>query len=326
MALQRRAAAKVPPQGAGKTLLGYLSGRFNYHSCDEWRNRILKGELSLNDEICTDPDRILQLNEMLEYHPEQLIEPAVCKDYRIIYEDDTLLVIDKPGNLPVHPAGPYFAHTLWALLKESGYENIHFVNRLDRETSGLMIAAKDAESAAKLNTTLPDMFKRYNAVIHGTFPDSMTADGYLITDTTSPIRKKQRFISCNEVENGFELPEKAVEVKTVFTLLKSNGKFSLLNAVLQTGRMHQIRATLHSLGYPVAGDKLYGLDEQFYRKLALDTLTFEDRQKLVLNRQALHCCEISFEHPVSNKKITLQSPIPLEMEEVVDLGKGKKPF
>ena len=326
MALQRRAAAKVPPQGAGKTLSGYLSGRFNYHSSEEWRNRILQGELSLNGELCTDPDRILQANELLEYHPAQLIEPDVRKDYRIVYEDDTLLVIDKPGNLPVHPAGPYFAHTLWALLKESGYENIHFVNRLDRETSGLMIAAKDAESAAKLNATLPDMYKRYNVVVHGTFPASMTAEGYLITDTASPIRKKQCFISNKDVENGFELPEKAVEVKTQFTLIKTNGNFSLLNAVLKTGRMHQIRATLHSTGHPVAGDKLYGLNEQFYRKLALDTLTSEDRQQLILNRQALHCCEISFEHPVSSQKITLQSPIPNEMEKLVGLGEGKKTF
>ena len=316
MALQRRAAAKVPPQGADKTLLSYLSGRFNYHSSEEWRSRILQGELSINEAVCTDPERILQAGEMLEYHPAQLIEPAVRKDYKIVYEDEFLLVIDKPGNLPVHPAGPYFAHTLWALLKESGYENIHFVNRLDRETSGLMIAAKDGETAGKLSTTLPDMFKCYNTVVHGTFPDSMTAEGYLITDTVSPIRKKQRFVSNNEVKNGFELPEKAVEVKTQFTIIKSNGKFSLVNAVLQTGRMHQIRATLCSLGYPVTGDKLYGVNEQFYRKLALDTLTADDRRELVLDRQALHCCEISFIHPVSEQKITLHSPVPEEFTQL----------
>ena len=316
MALQRRAAAKVPPQGAGKTLLSYLSGRFNYHSCEEWRNRILQGELSINEAVCTDPERILQAGEMLEYHPAQLIEPAVRKDYKIVYEDEFLLVIDKPGNLPVHPAGPYFAHTLWAFLKESGYENIHFVNRLDRETSGLMIAAKDGETAGKLSTTLPDMFKCYNTVVHGTFPESMTAEGYLITDTFSPIRKKQRFVSNNEVKNGFELPEKAVEVKTQFDLIKSNGKFSLVNAVLQTGRMHQIRATLCSLGYPVTGDKLYGVNEQFYRKLALDTLNADDRRELVLDHQALHCCEISFIHPVSEQKITLHSPVPEEFTQL----------
>lgn len=316
MALQRRAAAKVPPQGAGKTLLSYLSGRFNYHSCEEWRNRILQGELSINEAVCTDPERILQADEMLEYHPAQLIEPAVRKDYKIVYEDEFLLVIDKPGNLPVHPAGPYFAHTLWAFLKESGYENIHFVNRLDRETSGLMIAAKNGETAGKLSTTLVDMFKCYNTVVHGTFPDSMTAEGYLITDTVSPIRKKQRFVSNNEVKNGFELPEKAVEVKTQFDLIKSNGKFSLVNAVLQTGRMHQIRATLCSLGYPVTGDKLYGVNEQFYRKLALDTLTADDRRELVLDHQALHCCEISFIHPVSEQKITLHTPVPEEFTQL----------
>lgn len=316
MALQRRAAAKVPPQGAGKSLLDYLQSRFNYHSSEEWLQRIIQGELSLNGAVCTDPEQILHLNELLEYHPAQLIEPAVRRDYRIIYEDEWLLVIDKPGNLPVHPAGPYFAHTLWALLKEAGYEDIHFVNRLDRETSGLMIAAKDAESAAKLNATLPDMFKRYNVVIHGTFPESLTAAGYLAPDTTSPIRKKQRFIADPAARNMPELPARAVSVQTDFQRLQSNDQFSLLNAVLQTGRMHQIRATLCSLGYPVAGDKLYGVNEQFYRKLALDTLTEDDRRELVLDRQALHCCEISFIHPASEQKITLQSPVPEEFTQL----------
>ena len=300
--------------GANLLLADYLAGRFTYRSRDEWCERIASGEITLNGQIVP-PETRLALHDLIEYRPGDIIEPPADLDYHIVYEDDMILVIDKPGNLCMHPAGPFFKHTLWHLLC-SKYGNIHFVNRLDRETSGLMIAAKDGETAGKLSTTLPDMFKCYNTVVHGTFPESMTAEGYLITDTFSPIRKKQRFVSNNEVKNGFELPEKAVEVKTQFDLIKSNGKFSLVNAVLQTGRMHQIRATLCSLGYPVTGDKLYGVNEQFYRKLALDTLNADDRRELVLDHQALHCCEISFIHPVSEQKITLHSPVPEEFTQL----------
>ena len=314
--MKRVVAAQLPPAAEGLTLLDYLACRFNYHTREVWDEKIAGGLLHLAGAVCCDPERILHKGELLEYFPELLPEPPVNTSYKILYEDEHLFVIDKPGNLPVHPAGAYFNHTLWVLLQEDGIGKVHFVNRLDRETSGVLIAAKSSEIAGILAGKLEEMRKLYYVIVHGSFPEELSAEGFLIKDEKSFIRKKQRFVSNDEVENGFQLPEKAVAVKTKFSLIKSNGKFSLVNAVLQTGRMHQIRATLHTMGYPVAGDKLYGVNEQFYRKLALDTLTDDDRKTLVLTRQALHCCEISFEHPASNEKITLQSPTPTEMEEL----------
>ena len=82
--------------------------------------------------------------------------------------------------------------------------------------------------------------------------------------------------------------------------------------------MHQIRATLSSIGFPVAGDKLYGLDEGFYRRLALDELSQADWERLVLPRQALHCAEISFVHPINTQTLTFQSPLPIEMASIVE--------
>ena len=104
-----------------------------------------------------------------------------------------------------------------------------------------------------------------------------------------------------------------MSAETLFTPLQSNERFTLLSATLRTGRMHQIRATLHSLGYPVAGDKLYGLDEQFYRRFALDSLSNEDRKALILDRQALHCCKLSFTHPVSGEILSFKSELPPEI-------------
>ena len=143
--------------------------------------------------------------------------------------------------------------------------------------------------------------------MHGDFPEQLHACGFLVPDKDSPIKKKLKF-----VENAVDISE-AMAVETYFELLKKNNGFSLLSARLLTGRMHQIRATLRGLGYPVVGDKLYGLDEQFYRRFALDTLTAEDRQALILDRQALHCCKLSFAHPVSGEILTFTSELPLEI-------------
>ena len=191
--MKRRVAAKLPSTASGVELLDYLSGRFAYHSREDWCQKIHDGELALDGAVCRDPQRVLCSNSLLEYFPQNLEEPAVNCDYQIIYEDECLLVIDKPGNLPVHPAGPYFAHTLWALLHDAGYEKIHFVNRLDRETSGLMIAAKNSDAASTLASALPEMVKTYQVVVHGTFPEELTAVGFLAHDERSGIRKKQRF-------------------------------------------------------------------------------------------------------------------------------------
>ena len=311
--MKRRVVSTLPAAAENQTLLAYLSGRFNYHSREEWQQKIAQGELLLNGAGCCNPEQMLQCGMILEYVPQMLCEPAVATDYRIVYADDVLLVIDKPGNLPVHPAGPYFANTLWALLEKAGYGKLHMVNRLDRETSGLLIAARTAQSAGELAKTLPAMRKCYYTLVHGNFPDRVCARGWLTGDTRSPIRKKQQFICAGE-----PLPEqvKAAAVETVFTPLQYNNDYTLLSAELHTGKMHQIRATLHGLGYPVVGDKLYGLNEQFYRQLALDTLSDDSRRQLVLPRQALHCSELSFVHPVSNVKLHFKTPLP---EEILNL-------
>ncbi len=315
--MKRHVAAKMPPQADGMTLLDYLATRFNYHSREDWQARICNGELSLSGKVCTDPATVLVKDTLLEYTPENLLEPAVNTNFSIIYEDDYLLVIDKPGNLPVHPAGPYFNHTLWALLVDQNYGKVHMVNRLDRETSGLLIAAKTAKIAGALAETLPDMLKKYQVAVHGNFPQQVHAQGFLVKDTASVIRKKQRYIDGKDFSS--EDKSTATAVETLFTLQQSSGDFSLVNALLRTGRMHQIRATLHSLNYPVIGDKLYGLDENFYRRLALDTLDDADWQKLILPRQALHCAEMSFVHPVSGRELNFSSPLPAEIAALFQL-------
>lgn len=305
--MKRRIESIVPVRDAGKTLLAMLAGRFTYRSGEEWQERIRRGELFVNGLPAT-PETILAPGDTVRYQPGDLVEPPVRSDFRIVLEDADLLVIDKPGNLPVHPAGPYFEHTLWGLLHDD-HPELHFVNRLDRETSGLLLAARNAVCAAQLSRQLPTMFKRYLVIVHGAFSGAMTAAGALVRDETSAIRKKRRFLP------GATTGERAVT--DLRELRQANG-FTLVEAVLHTGRFHQVRATLASLGFPVAGDKLYGLDEGFYLRLRGDRLTPEDRAKLILDRQALHCAALGFRHPVSGEELRFTSALPPEMAALLE--------
>ena len=303
---QRIIRTSIDWSGADLILADYLAGRFTYRSREEWCERIISGEITLNGLIVS-PETRLALHDQLEYRPGDIVEPPADLDYKIVFEDEQVAVIDKPGNLCMHPAGPFFKHTLWHLLC-SKYGTIHFVNRLDRETSGLLLAAKDPKSAKRLSKNITA--KRYQVIIHGNFPENLSASGFL-QSANSIVRKKRRFV--------FEMPDAPPfeSSNTVFCKLAFANNLSLVEATLHTGRMHQIRATLHSLGYPVAGDKLYGLDENFYLKQRSGELSETDRQKLLIPRQALHSSFLEFIHPATGEKLAFSAPLPPEMSQLI---------
>jgi 23S rRNA pseudouridine955/2504/2580 synthase/23S rRNA pseudouridine1911/1915/1917 synthase len=303
---RRKVRSSIDWSSCGQTLVNFLSSRFPYRDSDGWKNVIANGEITINGKAAA-PDMILALHDVVEYQPGELPEPPADMDYKIIFEDENLLVINKPGNLCVHPAGPFFKHTLWHMLC-SKYGDIHFVNRLDRETSGLMIAVKNKQTASKFTRRELILEKIYTVMVYGRFPEKVCASGFLCKDYNSSIRKKRHFHSEEP-----EVPSESAE--TLLELLSTNGCFSLVRATLGTGRMHQIRATVCSLGYPVVGDKLYGPDETFYLKQKSETLTDEDKKLLCLPRQALHASKLVFEHPYTGEKMTFTSPAPFSIPE-----------
>ncbi len=293
----------------GMSLLQFLSGRFTYRSADEWAERIRGNEITLNGKTVA-PEYILQMHDCIEYHPQDIPEPPARKDFRIVYEDDDILVIDKPGNLCVHPSGPFYQNTLWYLLRQN-YPHIHFVNRLDRETSGLLLAAKSPEAARKIAETDAVSNKTYLAIVHGNFTEKIDASGFLVS-ANSVVRKKRHFI----MENPEELTgETSV---TYLSPEKSGANFSLVRAVLGTGRTHQIRATLCSLGFPLVGDKLYGLNENFFLKQKSEDFTPEELAQLILRRQALHSTSFTFKHPASGETMEFNAPLPGELQSFVN--------
>jgi 23S rRNA pseudouridine955/2504/2580 synthase/23S rRNA pseudouridine1911/1915/1917 synthase len=304
--------SKIPVSAEGARLDDYLSSRFTYHQADKWREIIADGQILLNEKTC-EPENILHAEDIIKYIPENLEEPPVDLNYSIVYEDEYVFVINKSGNLPCHPAGPFFKHTLWHHISNL-HGKIYLVNRLDRETSGLLIAARSPEIAGKSAKQQDLMKKEYRALVFGKFPESVNAEGYLTKDSESIVRKKRRFIFENQLPAE---AEKAEAVNTFLGPLWSNDRFSLVKAILKTGRLHQIRATLFSLGFPLVGDKLYGPDDRIYLKIREDKISQDDWNKLVMHRQALHSYRLNFIHPVTRKEMEFTAEIPNDMQSLM---------
>ncbi len=286
--MQRIVASILSEEMAGTPLLDFLSARFTYHNREEWRRLVSCGRILINNAPAA-VDYVICGGDEMRYLPEPRMEPEVSWEVGRIFEDDEYLVLDKPANLPCHPAGIFFDNTLWAALKEGRLDGIpaidefYFVNRLDRETSGIVLVAKN-KRAAKVR--LAGAQKKYRVLVEGSFPETIDANGYLGIDASSQINKKRCF--------RFEPFQDAQTAHTIFYKLKEKDGLSLLEATLLTGRTHQIRATLRSLGFPVVGDKLYGIDETIFLRFIAGKMTADDIRRLRLPFQALHAFSLSF--------------------------------
>lgn len=219
-----------------------------------------------------------------EQRPVRMISPEEVPGW-VVHEDDALLVVDKPGDVVCHPskAGPW-SSLVGALREHFRLEKVHLVFRLDRETSGLVVLAKHAAMASRLQTAVQErrVDKAYLAILTGELRAPITVDQPLGDDVTTPV-----FIKSAVVAAGAGQP-----AVTHFRPIEARHGFTLARVVTETGRKHQIRAHAQWLGHPLVGDKIYGPDARLY-------LEFVDRgwsealaEKLLLPRQALHCAEI----------------------------------
>jgi 23S rRNA pseudouridine955/2504/2580 synthase/23S rRNA pseudouridine1911/1915/1917 synthase len=324
--LARKTAVVVKPEYAGCLVLDFVAARFTYRSREAWQQELEAGRFLLGGERAASHS-LLAAGDRLVYLLPELQEPPVDQDFVVLYEDDDLLVVDKPASLPCHPAGCFFRHTLWTLLQERhGLPKPSLINRLDRETSGIVLVAKNKQAARLCYQQFASrqVHKRYLVLVEGEFPFAdLQADGCLAPDPASIIRKKVRFYPSDVIAAA---PAGAVPCSTVLRRLRSDNGISLLEAIPVTGRCHQIRATLCSLGFPVVGDKLYGVDEQLFLRFRQGGLTAADHQRLRLERQALHAATLRLRHPSSGRELEFRSPLPAAMQSLLGLGGETVPF
>lgn len=250
---------------------------------------------------------------------ERKPEPEVSFDYKVIYEDDIFFIVNKPSNLPVHPAGRYFFNTLLIHLKTHGHkdplklEHEYFlVHRIDKETSGILVMTKDKDVCTHLTRQFAERKteKRYLAIVRGVPPEEFEVDLAMKRATGSLVDLK---MAITPEEQGGQ------PAYTRFRRLEVVGDFSLVECFPKTGRQHQIRVHLDAAGFPIVGDKLYGMsEEEAFRFYERENLSAEAWANLLLPRHALHAAGIRFEHPITGQMIEFNSELPEDLQRFLD--------
>ena len=211
--------------------------------------------------------------------------------FEIVDEDADLLVINKPAGLVCHPtkAGP-LSSLVGRLRLHLGPESpAHLINRLDRETSGLVLVAKHSAAAGELGKIWESrqVEKEYAAIVHGHVAvDQFVIEAPLGRDVQSAVAIKD----CVRRDGHAAQTEGAVCRR----FSRDGRPFSLLRLIPRTGRKHQLRIHLAHFGHPIVGDKLYGGDEDLYLALVENRLTDEQRTRLILDHHALHAGKLTF--------------------------------
>jgi len=293
--------ARVPSEAAGERLDRFLAGlpevgsraaaeRVLATALVDGRARPKSYRLEGGEEVAFEPPEA----------PRSSLEPEAM-DLRLAFEDEHLLVVDKPAGLVVHPAPGHatgtLVHGLLALDPEGGEEPERpgIVHRLDRDTSGLLVVARSQEAHRRLQELVREraVEREYLALVVGR-PRSRAGriEAPIGRDRHDPVRHSL----------DTDSPRGAV---THFEVVEQLARHTLLRVALETGRTHQIRVHLEAIGLPVAGDPVYGRPGE-----------------LGLERQFLHAARLAFPHPVTGERVEAESPLPADLAAALDRARA----
>ncbi|NDB82255.1 MAG: RluA family pseudouridine synthase [Alphaproteobacteria bacterium] len=281
---------------------------------------IKKGEVLVGNIVYTDPSKIISSESIIEIcnieanHTDTSVTPKEM-DINIIYEDNDLIVINKQAGLTVHPGAGNYQDTLVNGLLYKYHEELSSVNdetrpgivhRLDRETSGLMVVAKNNQSHLSLSTQIAnrDAKRKYMCITWG-IPKIHTSSVKTQIGRSHKDRTKMTVLN-------FGGKEAITHYRT--QEIYANGLFSLVEATLDTGRTHQIRVHMSHIGCSIVGDKVYGANQRKLKSLQNQFLRTNIEQ---IDRQALHAYYLSFSHPVTQEFMEFTTELPEDMEKLV---------
>ncbi|MFO0693518.1 MAG: RluA family pseudouridine synthase [Polyangiales bacterium] len=229
-------------------------------------------------------------------------EPDVSTAFGVLYEDEHILVVDKPAGLPVHPSASYHKKTLtYALRERYGDPAPQIAHRLDRETSGIVVCGRTLEAERVLKRLFEEreMDKRYVAIVHGAMPDDRGRIDLSMGPASEGLHVKM------------EVREDGLHAVTDYEVLERKAGASWVALFPETGRQHQLRVHLSAIGHPIVGCKLYGPEgDQPFLDYIDEGMTPELEARLGHPRHALHAAGLVLPHPITGETLRLEAPVP----------------
>ena len=301
--MNRKVELTVAEEMSGKRLDSVLAGMMPEYSRSFIQKLFENGSITVGGDPCSEKKRKAAAGDIVEItipQPERLEVEAEDIPLDIVYEDDELLVVDKPAGMVVHPAPGNHSGTLVnalmyhcgdALSSINGVIRPGIVHRIDKDTSGLLMVAKTDRAHNALSAQLAEhsITRRYKAIVYSNIKeDEGTVDKPIGRDPGNRLRNAVVYTNSKNAV-------------THYRVLERFGGFTLVEAVLETGRTHQIRVHMAYIRHPLLGDTLYGPAKNRYGA----------------KRQMLHAEVLGFVHPVTGEYMEFNSPLPQDFEDVL---------
>ncbi len=301
-------SAVIPDEYGGLRLDHALAKMYADYSRARLQKWLKKGDITVNGEMMRPKDLIsggekVQLEVRLR--DEVLLEPEAL-DLNIVHEDEQVIVVNKPAGLIVHPGAGNPSGTMAnALLHHApgirSVPRVGIVHRLDKDTTGLLVVAKDFKTHTSLVEQLQQrtVSRKYIALVYGGMISGGTID--------EPIGRHSVDRKRMAVKPSMGRP-----AVTHYRIRKKYNGFTLLDVKLETGRTHQIRVHMSHIKFPIIGDRVYGRKMNAGKNSVLQLLSN-------FPRQALHAAELSFVHPGKQSEVSFSAPLPADFQELVDI-------
>ena len=292
----------IEPEYNGQRIDKFLSEILPEYS-RSFIQKVVKDGGVLVDEKCVKSNYKLSAGQILKLNVPELVEPDIVPEdipLDILYEDDDIIVVNKPKGMVVHPAACHYTGTLVNALMYHCRDNLSGINgvtrpgivhRIDMNTTGVLVACKNDAAHIFLSEQLAvhSITRKYNAIVHNSFKEnSGTVD--------APIGRHH--IDRKKMAIDYKNGRSAV---THYSVISNYGKYAHIECQLETGRTHQIRVHMSSIGHPLLGDDVYGSGKSPYR----------------LEGQTLHARVLGFVHPSTRKYMEFEAPLPDYFKEII---------
>lgn len=311
---------RIEPERHGERLDKVLTAFLPWRSRTSVVRLIADGRVRVG-EGAVRPARRVRAGDVVvvDVPPQPASQPLVpTGEVPFVYQDQWMLAVDKPAGMAVHPAGRRLGGTLIHYLhdrfrSEDPDRDVvpRLLHRIDRETSGVVAVGLDETFQGIVGRQFEDRVvqKTYLAVVHGCpEPREGRVEFGIGPDHRSRVRLK---LEARRDGSG-------QHARTDYRVVRANDEFALVELRPKTGRTHQIRVHMSAVGCPLVGDKIYGVDEGIFLEHLDGDLSAVSRQRLVLDRHALHSAKLRFWHPFLDRDLELEAPLPADMAALVE--------